>query len=50
LEQPTAEGVKGLKAEKIIETLKGRSKQSYVPSYALSAVYIGLGDKRQALD
>jgi tetratricopeptide (TPR) repeat protein len=36
-------------AEEILEQLKDRSKQSYVPAYGFAEIYIGLGDKEQAL-
>jgi eukaryotic-like serine/threonine-protein kinase len=36
-------------AEEILEQLKDRSKQSYVPAYDFAEIYIGLGDKDQAL-
>ena len=36
-------------AEKILNQLKDGSKQSYVPAYNIAEVYIGLGDKEQAL-
>jgi TolB-like protein len=37
------------KAEEILKQLKERSKQSYVPAYNFAEIYIGLGDKEQAL-
>ena len=37
-------------AKKVVEKLKDLSKQSYVPPYAVSWIYIGLGEKQQALD
>lgn len=42
-------GKKG-EARKILEELKGQSKQRYVPSYAVATVYTGLGEKEQALE
>ena len=36
-------------AEEILEQLVDRSKQSYVPAYSFAEIYIGLGDKEQAL-
>ena len=36
-------------AEQILKQLKDRSKQSYVPAYDFAEIYIGLGDKEQAL-
>jgi Flp pilus assembly protein TadD len=36
-------------AERILKELKNRSRQSYVPAYNLAEIYIGLGDKEQAL-
>ena len=36
-------------AEEILEQLKDRSRQSYVPAYGFAEIYIGLGDKEQAL-
>jgi TolB-like protein/DNA-binding winged helix-turn-helix (wHTH) protein/Flp pilus assembly protein TadD len=36
-------------AEQILKQLKDRSRQSYVPAYNLAEIYIGLGDKEQAL-
>jgi eukaryotic-like serine/threonine-protein kinase len=36
-------------AEEILRQLKDRSKQSYVPAYNFAEIYIGLGDKEQAL-
>ena len=36
-------------AEEILKQLKDRSKQSYVPGYNFAEIYIGLGDKEQAL-
>jgi len=44
-------GVSGkkAKAEEILKQLKERSKQSYVPAYGFAVIYIGLGDKEQAL-
>jgi eukaryotic-like serine/threonine-protein kinase len=41
---------KRAEAEKVIERLKERSKQSYIPPYAVCGIYIGLGKKQQALD
>ena len=41
---------KRAEAEKVIENLKERSKRSYVPPYAVAGIYIGLGDKQQAID
>ena len=41
-------GRKG-EAEEILRQLKERSKQSYVPAYNFAEIYIGLGDKEQAL-
>jgi DNA-binding winged helix-turn-helix (wHTH) protein/TolB-like protein/Tfp pilus assembly protein PilF len=38
------------KAEKVINELKERSKQSYVPSNNIARIYAGLGEKQQALD
>ena len=36
------------KALELLETLKRRSTQQYVPSYWIALVYVGLGDKGQA--
>jgi serine/threonine protein kinase/Tfp pilus assembly protein PilF len=36
-------------AENALRELEGRSKRSYVPAYNFAEVYIGLGDKGQAL-
>jgi len=36
-------------ADQALKELKDWSKRSYVPPYFLAEVYIGLGDKRQAL-
>ena len=36
-------------AEEILEQLKDRSKQGYVPAYGFAEIYIGLGDNEQAL-
>ena len=36
-------------AEQILKQLKDRSRQSYVPAYNFAEIYIGLGDKEQAL-
>ena len=36
-------------AEQILKQLKDRSGQSYVPAYNFAEIYIGLGDKEQAL-
>ena len=36
-------------AEEILKQLKDRSKQSYVPAYNFAEIYVGLGDKEQAL-
>jgi len=33
----------------MLEELKERSKRRYVPSYQIAKIYIGLGDKDQAL-
>jgi eukaryotic-like serine/threonine-protein kinase len=41
-------GRKG-EAEEILRQLKERSKQSYVPAYNFAEIYIGLGDKDQAM-
>ena len=38
------------KAEKVLEELKGVSRQSYVSAYHLAFLYHGLGDKDRALD
>jgi len=37
------------KSQEILTRLKERSKQSYVSAYNLAEIYIGLGDKEQAL-
>lgn len=46
-----AYGLAGRKsdAENILKELERRSKRSYVPAYNFAEVYIGLGDKEQAL-
>jgi serine/threonine protein kinase/lipoprotein NlpI len=36
-------------AEQILTQLKNRSKQNYVPAYFFAEVYVGLGDKEQAV-
>jgi len=36
-------------AENVLKELQRQSKQSYVPAYNFAEVYIGLGDKEQAL-
>jgi serine/threonine protein kinase/tetratricopeptide (TPR) repeat protein len=36
-------------AEEILRQIRDRSKQSYVPAYNLAEVYVGLGEKEQAL-
>ena len=36
-------------AEEILKQFKDRSRQSYVPAYNFAEIYIGLGDKEQAL-
>jgi eukaryotic-like serine/threonine-protein kinase len=36
-------------AEEILKQLKDRSRQSYVPAYDFAEIYVGLGDKEQAL-
>jgi tetratricopeptide (TPR) repeat protein len=36
-------------AEEILKQLKDRSRLSYVPAYNFAEIYIGLGDKEQAL-
>jgi eukaryotic-like serine/threonine-protein kinase len=36
-------------AEEILNQFKDRSRQSYVPAYNFAEIYIGLGDKEQAL-
>ncbi len=36
-------------AEEILKRLRERAKQSYVPAYNFAEIYIGLGDKEQAL-
>ena len=41
---------KRAEAEKVIETLLERSKQSYIPPYAVCGIYIALGEKQKALD
>src|SRR5881275_1399331 len=38
-----------LEAEKILDQLKELSKQRYVAAYSFALVYLGLGDKEQAL-
>lgn len=40
---------KRAEAQKIIERLKQQSKQSYVSPYIIATVYLGLGEKEQAL-
>ena len=46
-----ANGTAGSKdeAKKILEKLMDRSKKQYVPSYWIAMIYVGLGDKDQAL-
>ena len=36
-------------AEESLRQLKDRARQSYVPAYNFVEIYIGLGDKEQAL-
>ena len=36
-------------AEEILKQLKDRSRRSYVPAYNFAEIYIGLGDKEQAM-
>jgi TolB-like protein/DNA-binding winged helix-turn-helix (wHTH) protein/Tfp pilus assembly protein PilF len=36
-------------ARKLLEELKARSKQSYVPSFYIAGIYAGLGEKDQAI-
>jgi eukaryotic-like serine/threonine-protein kinase len=36
-------------AEEILKQLKERSRQTYVPAYNFAEIYIGLGDKEQAM-
>jgi len=38
-----------IEAEKILDQLKELSKQRYVAAYSFALVYLGLGDKEQAL-
>ena len=46
-----AHGLSGnkMEAEKILEQLKKLSKERYVSAYSFALVYLGLGDKEQAL-
>ena len=46
-----AHGLSGNKveAEKILDHLKKLSKERYVSAYSFALVYLGLGDKEQAL-
>ncbi|MGA2415674.1 MAG: protein kinase [Candidatus Sulfotelmatobacter sp.] len=46
-----AYGLAGRKsdAENVLKELERRSKRSYVPAYNFAEVYVGLGDKEQAL-
>ena len=36
-------------AQKLLDTLKERSKETYVPAYAIALIHAGLGEKDQAL-
>jgi DNA-binding winged helix-turn-helix (wHTH) protein/TolB-like protein/tetratricopeptide (TPR) repeat protein len=36
-------------AQRVLDELKGMSKQRYVPPYNIAIVYVGLGEKQQAL-
>jgi DNA-binding winged helix-turn-helix (wHTH) protein/TolB-like protein/Flp pilus assembly protein TadD len=38
------------KARKVLQDLKGRSEQQYVPAYAIALVYAGLGENEQAIN
>src|SRR5204862_5233471 len=38
-----------VEAEKILDQLKELSKQRYVAAYSFALVYLGLGDKKEAL-
>jgi len=38
-----------MEAEKILDQLKELSKQRYVAAYSFALVYLGLGDKEEAL-
>jgi TolB-like protein/Tfp pilus assembly protein PilF/tRNA A-37 threonylcarbamoyl transferase component Bud32 len=40
---------KRAEAQKLLDTLKQRSKETYVPAYANAMVYAGLGERDQAL-
>jgi tetratricopeptide (TPR) repeat protein len=37
-------------AEKILQQLREKREQGYIPAYCLALVYLGLGDRNQALD
>ena len=41
---------KRAEAQKIIERLKQQARQRYVPPYIIARIYIGLGEKEQAIE
>jgi Flp pilus assembly protein TadD len=40
---------KRAEAQKLLDTLKQRSKETYVPAYDIAVIYTGLGEREQAL-
>jgi serine/threonine-protein kinase len=40
---------KRAEAQKLLDTLKERSKETYVPAYDIAVIYAGLGEREQAL-